>query len=346
MRPILWINTGVLLLSSASMERTRRSPEVRNLLATLGQFTQVEQVLTEAIERIPHSGQLHFSLGRLYETLARYSEAAREFETALGSQPLLGDEALYVTLGGLYVTLADFDRAADTWTRRIDRDPNSADVHRRLGEAYLRQDRDDESFAEFLCALWIDPRSAEVYGWVAQLHLRSGRYAAAAEASGRAVRLDPRLKDARYILGTALMRLGQGQEATKQLEEFQRLQVEAAAGAAKQYELERLKHDAAVSIANAEYGKAAGLLRDAVTLESGVAATQVALGFALMMAGHPAEAIEHLHKSLQLEAGPEAHRYLAEAYQALGRLDESRSESAIYQQLVQRLESQRLSQIK
>ena len=36
MRPILWINTGVLLLSSASMERTRRSPEVRNLLATLG----------------------------------------------------------------------------------------------------------------------------------------------------------------------------------------------------------------------------------------------------------------------------------------------------------------------
>ena len=109
--------------------------------------------------------------------------------------------------------------------------------------------------------------------------------------------------------------------------------------------LERLTRDAAVSIAQADYEKAARVLREAVSLESNVAATHLALGFALLEAGHFAEAVVSLKKASELESAPDAHRYLAEAYKSLGRLDESRTESQVYQQMIQRLKSERLSQI-
>ena len=58
--------------------------------------------------------------------------------------------------------------------------------------------------------------------------------------------------EARYALGTALMRLGRTEEGTMHIEEFRRLQAEAAISERRTYQLERLKRDAAVSIARSE----------------------------------------------------------------------------------------------
>jgi tetratricopeptide (TPR) repeat protein len=316
-----------------------------DLLAAGGQFAQVERVLADAIRLIPDSAQLHFSLGRLDQSLGRYADAARELETASSSSLALGGEALFEMIGSTYVTLAAFDRAAEIWIKRIEADPNDADAHRRLGEARLRQDRDDEAVAEYLSALWIEPRNAESLGQVARLHFRGGRYTEAAAAATRALELDPALKDAQYILGTALMRLGRGQEAAAHMEEFQRLEAMATATASRAHTLELLKRDAAISIANADYEKAASLLRDAVALEPDVAATHLALGFVLMQAAHHAEAVLSLERALALGSTPETHRYLAEAYKALGELDKSRNELQAYRQAMQELKSERLSQI-
>ena len=157
--------------------------------------------------------------------------------------------------------------------------------------------------------------------------------------------LNPRLKEARYALGTALMRLGQVEEGAQQMEEFRRLQAEAMAGERRTYELERLKRDAAVSLANSDYEKAAGVLRQAVSYESTAASTYLALGFALLAAGQHSEAIVHLQKASQLEPGADVHRYLAEAYESLGRLEESRSESQLYQQMIERVKKERLRKL-
>jgi tetratricopeptide (TPR) repeat protein len=162
------------------------------------------------------------------------------------------------------------------------------------------------------------------------------------EASRRALGLNPTLKEARYALGTALRRLGQVGEAATQMEEFQRLQAEAMASARRTYELDRIKRDAAVSLANSEYEKAAGLLRQALPYESSVASTYLALGFALLAAGHHSEAVVNLQTASRLEPGADVHRYLAEAYKALGRLEESRSESEMYQQVLERMKKERL----
>jgi tetratricopeptide (TPR) repeat protein len=313
-----------------------------DVLATVGQFTHAEQVLKEALRAIPGSGQAHYGLGRLYKSMARQSEAVRELEAAANFNPLVGQDPLYEMLGGIYLAQSDFDRAAEAYAKQVDINPNNAGAHRRLGEARLRQDRDDEALAEFMAALLIDPHSADAYGAIAQVHLRTSRYAEAATASRRAVELDPTLKEARYALGTALMRLGQVEEGSRQIEEFQRLQAEATARAGRKRELDRIERDAAVSLASADYEKAVGLLRQAISHESTVAADYMALGFALMETGHHSEAIVNFQKASQLEPGPDVHRYLAEAYRALGRLDESRSETDAYRRMVELAKKERL----
>ena len=311
-------------------------------LATIGQFTEAERVLKDALRVMPGSGQAHYDLGRLYQSLARYPEAVGQLEEAVRFNPVVGLDSLYEKIGAICVDLADFDRAADAYAKRIDVSPYSADAHRRFGEVHLRRDRDDEALAEFMAAIWIDPRRSDAYGGLAQVHLRSGSYAEAADASRRALEIDPTLKEARYALATALMRLGQVEEGARHMEEFRRLQAEATVNARRAYELERLKRDAAVSLANSEYEKAADLLRQAVSRDSTEASTYLALGFALLEARHHSEAIAALEKASQLEPGADVHRYLAEAYRALGKVEESRSESDLYQQMIQSVKKERL----
>jgi tetratricopeptide (TPR) repeat protein len=313
-----------------------------DVLATIGQFAQAEQVLKEALQRIPASGQAHYDLGRLYRALGMYPDSIRQLEEAAKLNPILGLDSLYEEIGAVDEIQADFQGAADAYTRRIEVNPNNADAHRKLGEALLRQDRDDEALAEFMTTAAIDARSSAAFGGIAQVYLRAGDYAEAAEASRRALEIDSTLKEARYALGTSLMRLGQVEEAAKQIAEFQRLQTEAMAAARRQSEVERLRRDAAVSLANAEYEKTAGLLREAASQEAGDGATYLALGFALLMAGHHSEAVVALQKASQLAPGADVHRYLAEAYQALGRVEESRAELVLYQQTIQALKKEQL----
>jgi tetratricopeptide (TPR) repeat protein len=326
--------------ANPSDERSRMA--LADVLATIGQFTRAERVLNDALQVIPNSGRAHFDLGRLYRVLGRYPEAARQFEEATRFSPIVGLDSVYEMIGAIYAGQANFDRAAEFYAKRVDVNPNNADAHRSLGEAHLRQDRDDEAMAEFMVTLLIDPSSSSAYGGLAQAHLRAGKYAEAADTARRALELDPSLRQVRYALATALMRLGKTEEGAKQMEEFRRRDAEATADGRRKYELERIKRDAAVSLANSDYEKAVVLLRQAVSYESTVASTYLALGFALLETGHYAEAIVNLQKSLQLEPGADVHRYLSEAYKALGRLEESRSESELYRQTIDRMKKERL----
>ena len=149
------------------------------------------------------------------------------------------------------------------------------------------------------------------------------------------------MKEAEYALGTALMRLGRADEGVTHLEAYQRLQAEATLSGRRQHELERLKRDASVAIANADFEKAAALLRRSLDYES-APATLLALGFALMQTGRPADAIVEFQKAVRSGDDPNAHRYLAEAYRAAGRADDSRAEAQLYQQMTERAKTERL----
>jgi tetratricopeptide (TPR) repeat protein len=304
-----------------------------DVLVSLGRVAEAEREFDASIEAIPGSGQSHYNLGWLLQSLWRPSEALRQFEEAVACNPLVGLDYLYQTIISLHLTQSNFDGAIDAFTNRIDVNPNDADTHRRLGELYLQEGHDEEALTELLAALLINPRDSRAFAGTGQVHLRNGRYGEAVEAARRALEIDGASQDARFVLGSALMRLGDVDEGSRQLKEFQRLQTVALAAQARELELKMLKQEASASLEKKEYDKAIAFLQKALVYEPTAATAYLNLGVVLMRAGRHQEALEAFGKALDLKDSAEVHRHLSQAYQALGRPEESQKQRDLYERL-------------
>jgi tetratricopeptide (TPR) repeat protein len=317
---------------SAADERSRLA--LADVFVRADQVAAAEQALRETLTAIPASGRAHYVLARLYQRQGRQAEALREFEQAITFGPLLGLNGIYQTMGALHAARQTFDAAVSMYSTRVDIQPNDAGAHQDLGDTYARLGRDEEALAEFSVALLIDPERAAAHAAIAQVHLRTGQYTDAVDAAQRALALDPAHAQARYTLATALLRLGRTEEGQQELGAFQRVQAEAAAARARGLELGALKREASISAKSGDHVKAVALLRSALALEPD-AVSHLNLGLALLDARQPAEAAEHFKAAIALNGPIEAHLHLADAYTALARTDEGRSEIEIYAQLRQ-----------
>jgi tetratricopeptide (TPR) repeat protein len=311
-------------------ERSRVA--LADLLVSQERVAEAEREFNASIEALSGSGQSHYNLGRLLQSLWRPSEALRQFEEAVACNPLVGLDYLYQTIIGLHLAHSNVDGAIDTYSNRMIVNPNDADTHRNLGELYLQEGRDDEALTELLAALLINPRDSRAFAGMGQVHLRNGSYGDATEAARRALEIDNTSKDARFVLGSALMRLGDTEEGSRQLQEFQRLQTVASAAQARSLELKMLTQEASASLEKKEYDRAITFLQKTLAYET-TATTYLNLGVVLMRAGRHQEALEAFEKAVDLKDGAEIHRHLSEVYQALGRPEQSQKQRELYQRL-------------
>lgn len=311
-------------------ERARLA--LAQVLMEAGRLPDARESLRRTLSDLPQSGRaLHLSAA-LYQREGMYADAVRDFTAAAQRGPLIGLNGIYETLGRLHSAQQDVDAAAAAHGLRVDVHPNDADAHYDLGEMYMRRARQDEALAEFAIALLLNPAHAAAAASMAQAHLRSGSPAAAAEAARRALELDAEHSEARYVLGTALVRLGRAEEGRRELEIFQRQQADAAAARTRMFEVEGLRRDAMIAAAEGNHPRAVELLRKVAALEDSHT-SRLELGLALLDAGQPAEALDHLNAAARLGAPYVIHQYLADAYEALGRAADSARELASYERI-------------
>jgi tetratricopeptide (TPR) repeat protein len=332
------LDTAVRELSTAvslspADERTHLA--LAGVLFEQGRFPDAARALRDTLAAIPGSGRAHYTLGLVYQHQGDYPAAARELEQAAALKPLLGLNSIYQTLGALRRAQQDYDGAIRAFSARIAVVPNDPQAHQELGDMYFRQSRHPEALAEFMVASVLDPAQPHPFVAIGQIELREGRFDAAVGAATRAVSLAPPDKEARYVLATALLRLGRTEEGARELETFQRLQADATAAKSREFELGALRRDATVSTTAGDHEKAVTLLRRVLELDPGTAAAHLDLGVALLEAGHAQDAIEPLTAAIERHGPIDAHRHLAEAYAAAGRAEESQRERALYARLRQ-----------
>jgi tetratricopeptide (TPR) repeat protein len=295
-----------------------------------GRDAEAERALQETIASHPGSGQAYYSLGRLYRLMAKNLEAARALERAAERHPLVGADSLYEAIGTIYLAEGELARASDAFQARVDVSPNNAEAHRRFGEVLLQRGRHDEALAEFEVALLIDSNDVQAYAGIAQLRLQQGEYAEAAAAAQRAVGLDPTHPGARYSLGAALLRLGRRVEGQKEIEEFERMQAVNRAKEDRDWELRLIRQAASTHLEKGEYERVADELRKVIPHTPDDPNAYIGLGVVLKRLGRHAEAVANFQKALELKAGADVHRLLAESLETLGRLEESRRHREIY----------------
>jgi tetratricopeptide (TPR) repeat protein len=314
-------------------ERARLS--LADALIASDNLPAARRTLQDTLTTFPASGRARYKLGMVYQRQGLYTDAVRELTSAISLKPLLGLNSVYQTLGALARAQQQYDAAITAFSQRIDLVPNNADAHQQLGEMYFRQSRHVEALAEFMVTRMLNPARVDVHAAISQVHLRLGNFADAVAYARRAVALDASHREARYVLATSLIRLGEVDEGKRELEVYQRLQTEATAERSRQLEVEGFRRDASLSIVNGEFDKAVELLRRALERDPQSAASHLDLGIALLKGGRAAEAVEHLTAAAARENTEDAHGYLADAYAALGRREDSERERAIFLRLRQ-----------
>jgi tetratricopeptide (TPR) repeat protein len=312
-------------------ERSRMM--LAEVLGESGQSAKAVATLQEAIAAMPDSGLAHYRLGRLYQSLQKESEALAEFEEALRLNPVTGVGGLFAHIGYLRLNAMNFDGAIETYKQAVSVDPNNAETHRKLGEAYRKQGRQDEALAEFVVALQIDPANADAHAALGQLYVAVGRPEEAVSVLQRAVTLNPAHREARYALGSTLVRLGRSDEGQKELQIFERLQAEALEKERRSYEVNLIRLEASLRNQEGKYAESAALWRKVVEQEPNQASNYFGLAMALSRAEQYESAVEAFQQLLKLDDRPDVHRHLSELYTKVGRPAEAASERARYDRL-------------
>jgi tetratricopeptide (TPR) repeat protein len=218
----------------------------------------------------------------------------------------------------LLVEQADFEGAVDAYARRIDVNPNSAEAHRQLGEIFVLLGRHDEALAEFAIAVWLDPGDARALAAAGQVHVRLLQYEEAVAALQPALAADPSLLEARYALGTALLRSGKAADGRRELELFERRQAEITSAGQLAFRLDALRRDATRALAAGDGARAVELFTEAAAIEPDSGRSHRDLGLALLREGRLADAAARLEEAARREPLPETYRHLADAYVAAG----------------------------
>jgi tetratricopeptide (TPR) repeat protein len=194
-------------------------------LLAAGRYSEAAAALTQ----IPSSTNggaesplRHFERAQSLEADGQVSEARREYAVAL-TGALSGRSVIYTAIGRLAQVEGDIPGAVDAYRQAVRLNPGDATMRMELANALVAQGSVDDAFVEIVGGLLTNPSSAPLYAGLGQLHLDAGQPDAAIPALTRALELSPDRYELRYAMATALARLGRGQEAAAQLEQFERV---------------------------------------------------------------------------------------------------------------------------
>jgi len=172
------------------------------------------------------SARARIARGGIAEREGRLAEARREYAAAIEGT-LSGRNALYVAIGRLAQVDGDSEAAIDAFAQAVRLNPGSPVLRRELGSALVAGGRFEEAFTEFVAALIIAPKDAEVLAAVGQLFLDADRAEDAIAPLRRALAVKADRFQTHYALAVALSRAGRTDEAKPEFEQFERLNRQA-----------------------------------------------------------------------------------------------------------------------
>jgi tetratricopeptide (TPR) repeat protein len=282
---------------------------------------------------VPDAGALRWELAAASGRRQRTEEADLAAISMVDRYVLLvGRGELYGALARLARTHLDYERGITLLEQAAAAIPNNASAHKALGRAYLEDGREMAGYAELVVALMLEPEDDETLTELGRLHLAAGRSARAVETLERAVAIDAGNAQAVHALGRALTHAGGTAEGQKRLEEAEQLQARDVADERRQRTAAVLQLEAEVRMGERDYEGALGFWRQLVALERS-AGRYLRLADSLIALKRMEEAAAELQAAIALNAGPDAHRRLAEVLQVMGRGEESAQERTTYTRL-------------
>jgi Flp pilus assembly protein TadD len=215
------------------------------VLTEAGRLDDAWRALQETVRAVPSTLLGRWWLAWEYERLQLLTEARNELALVADEAVLRGRGQVYAFIGRLSRRQGDFAGAVEALAERARLNPHDPDAHLELAYAHLEMDRFDNAFAELIAVLLLRPNDAQAHAAVGRIHLGEGNPDEAVIALRRALELKPDDFETRYPLASALLQLGRGDDARRELEAYREGQERALAERRDTMSRDVLKEEAA-----------------------------------------------------------------------------------------------------
>ena len=181
------------------------------------QFEQAIPPLARHLQSKPDDLRARAALGLSYYSTGKYREtleALRPIEAQVGADPGLG-YAYAVSM----VKIGDYNQGVERLRAIETANPNSAEVHVLLGDAYADQKIYASALEEYRTAINLDPSQARTHFLAGLTLIYQGSPAEAVSELQTSLKLDPASSETRYHLAFALLQAQKKDEALPLLQE-------------------------------------------------------------------------------------------------------------------------------
>ena len=167
----------------------------------LGLWPRAAEACERALELDPTSLRARTDLGISLLRQQLPDDAIREFRACLEQEPDAAD--VHHQLGNAYAMRSDWTKAIDSYKRALRTNRNAAEVYNNLGFAYLHTGNEAQAIAAFEAAIAQRPDYYQAHFDLANLHLEKQRYDPAIEHYHETVRIESAFVPAYYNMGRA-----------------------------------------------------------------------------------------------------------------------------------------------
>ena len=200
------------------------------VLMMIGQFDRARVEFEFAARLKPESAEIRYNLGKLHSAQDNFPAAREALEHALRLDPSYMEA--HNALGFVLESSRLDDEAIASYQKAIEL---SEATGRAFASPYVniaayanRMNQTGKALEYASNALEIDPRSDLALFQAAKAHRAEKRWQEATDALEEAIAINPRVSRYYYVLGLCLRHLGRAEESRAAIQEFERLEREAA----------------------------------------------------------------------------------------------------------------------
>jgi len=164
-------------------------------------FPEAEDSLRKLLAEHSDSGAMEIQLGRVLAAEGKTDEGISALQAGIKLAP--GDEGAQRDLAELYGTAGKNDQAESACRALVAAHPNDAELHRRLGQALLRQKKFPEAQQEFLTTIKLKPDLGDAYGDLAFAAGENQNYALVIRALDFRAKLLPEIPVTYFLRASA-----------------------------------------------------------------------------------------------------------------------------------------------
>ncbi len=291
------------------------------------ELDQAEAEYREAFRLEPDYSDAHFGLGDVFLKKGKLDDAAAEFQEAIRENPK--NVSAHISLGQLFLMRGQIDRAIGELNLATQFAPDNPEAFELLASAYGRMERYDDAIATYKQMEVIAPGGLVAPRAIAWTLIQQNHYGEAIIETRQAIEKNPKDGQLRFLLGKALLRSGDTDNAMSAFQKALELSPTAGAFNGVGYELaisnvrlDDARHDSEQAVSQIE-AETVEIDLQALTIADlqkmpTLAAYWDTLGWVYFHTGQMEDAQRYLSAAWKLEQNPVTADHLGQVYEKTG----------------------------